>query len=567
MKPITVHCCTKNLTQQEGLPIITTLARRVTDRRDGTGSSVVNIPIVSFGLALGWVSLASGEAGPEATREAIIASVTTFVASLVGVPLSARALAAGRKVALIATSASFAVCWSLKLASLWGGEWCIVAARIAAGLGGAAAWALSPLLAREMCSARYRGAAVSALALAHNAGVLIMYLAADSSLTHRTVLLWCLGLSMVHCIAFTFVPESPSFLAAKGKNKEARISLAWFRNMSAEDPALETELASLPPPEIEQTPFSLAKEMLKDVQRRRAFIICAIAIIGQEACGILAIFQYAERVFVLAREEIIVSQETSFVDQVLNSTEATSYLMDKVTLREDLALDTVTMLPIAHESMSTELVTPARHAVIIGAVQLVTSALSLYLVERVGRRPLLIWCGLLTGISMSIAAWLVGVSTSGTAIAIAVAIAADSAGLQPAPYAVLADMFHYQYRGCASMLITAGASIGNAIEVAVFPAIVAVGGLRAGLILTAIITLSYAIFAFFAIPETRGRTPEEIYNVIYPIKETKDCESGQEDCSVRNRGTGGETKYKYYADSLLEETTNLASFSRSQVIF
>lgn len=69
----------------------------------------VNIPTVSFGLALGWVSLASGEGGPEASRGAVVASVTTFTASLVGVPLSARALAAGRKVALIGTSASFVV--------------------------------------------------------------------------------------------------------------------------------------------------------------------------------------------------------------------------------------------------------------------------------------------------------------------------------------------------------------------------------------------------------------------------------------------------------------------------
>lgn len=59
-------------------------------------------------------------------------------------------------------------------------------------------------------------------------------------------------------------------------------------------------------------------------------------------------------------------------------------------------------------------------------------------------QPLLIWCAVLTGTSLALAAWLVGVSTGGTAIAIAAAIAADSAGLQPAPYAILADMFHYQ---------------------------------------------------------------------------------------------------------------------------
>ncbi|XP_045762979.1 high-affinity hexose transporter HXT6-like [Maniola jurtina] len=506
---------------------------------------LINIPTLSFGLALGWVSLASGEGGPEASRGAVIASVTTFTASLVGVPLSARALVAGRKVALIGTSFSFVICWSLKLASVWGGEWCIVAARIAAGLGSAAAWALSPLLAREMCSEKYRGAAVSALALIHNAGVLIMYLAADFAVSHRAVLWWCLGLALGHCVVFSFVPESPSFLAAKGKIKEARVSLAWFRGMSEDDPELETELAKLPPPEIEQTPFSLAKEMLKDVQRRKAFIIGAIAVIGQEACGVLAILQYAERLFVLAREEGNTAQDTTGAE-VTKTTVAISSLMDNVVTRGD-DLGRVTMMPVDHGSMPVELVTPARHAVIIGAVQLATSALSLYLVEKVGRRPLLIWCAVLTGVFLALAAWLVGISTSGTAVAIAFAIAADSAGLQPAPYAVLADMFHYQYRGCALMLVTAGACVGNAIEVAVFPAVVAAGGLRTGLILAAVITLSYALFAICAVPETRGKSPEEIYNAICPLNETTDCESGNCDCGLKkcsnlNCGTNVKSK-------------------------
>ncbi|XP_047539997.1 solute carrier family 2, facilitated glucose transporter member 8-like [Vanessa atalanta] len=466
---------------------------------------LINVPTMSFGLALGWVSLASGEAGAadaagsgggeEAGRGAVIAAVTTFTASLVGVPLSARALDAGRKAALIATSSCFVVCWSLKLASVWGGAWCVVVARVAAGLGGAAAWALAPLLAREMCSKKYQGAAVSALALAHNFGVLLMYLAADAAIPHRTILWWCLGLSVTHCVIFAFVPESPSFLAAKGKMKEAYVSLAWFRGVSVSDPALETELRSLPPPERDQSSWSLAKEMLSDPQRRRAFIIGAVAVIGQEACGVLAILQYAERVFVLARDE---------------------------TEREGSPRH-----PPPAAAPTDELMSPARHAVVIGAVQLVMSALSLYLVERIGRRPLLVVCAVLTGAALALAAVLTGVTAVGATAAIAVAVAADSAGLQPAPYALLADMFHYQYRSCAQMLVTAGGCAGNALEVALFP-LAAAGGLRGALALAAALTLAYALFAALLVPETRGRTPEQIYAAVGPARPARpsDCEYG-----------------------------------------
>lgn len=124
---------------------------------------------------------------------------------------------------------------------------------------------------------------------------------------------------------------------------------------------------------------------MADLQRRRAFIIGAIAVIGQEACGVLAILQYAERLFVLAREEIKLVPETS-LEQVVNKTVLSNLMdLDKGVTLSDLAVDTVTVMPVA-VAPSAELLTPARHAVIIGAVQLATSALSLYLVERVGRR-------------------------------------------------------------------------------------------------------------------------------------------------------------------------------------
>lgn len=75
------------------------------------------MPTTSLGLAMGWVSLVSGEReegtriGEEAEGARVVAAAaTTFLASLVGVPLSARALTYGRKFALIATSLCFVVC-------------------------------------------------------------------------------------------------------------------------------------------------------------------------------------------------------------------------------------------------------------------------------------------------------------------------------------------------------------------------------------------------------------------------------------------------------------------------
>lgn len=67
-------------------------------------------------------------------------------------------------------------------------------------------------------------------------------------------------------------------------------------------------------------------------------------------------------------------------------------------------------------------------------------------------QPLLVWSAAAAGGALALAAALAGRSARGAAAALALAVAADSAGLQPAPYALLADMFHYQV-GCLYITI------------------------------------------------------------------------------------------------------------------
>ncbi|XP_050667814.1 probable metabolite transport protein CsbC [Leptidea sinapis] len=455
---------------------------------------LINVPAVSFGLALGWVSLVSGEAGGEGhARAAVVASMSTFAATFLGVPLSAKAITYGRKFAVIATSAGFVVCWSLKLV----GGWWMLGGRVAAGLAGASSWVLAPLLAREMCSEQWRGAAVSALPLAHNLGVLVMYIAADAKVQLSTVFWWCLGLSITHCFLFMLVPESPSFLAAKGKYEEARASLAWLRGRSPLELELEVELKALPPPETDElSSFKLAKEMLSDRQRRFAFIVGGVAVVGQEVCGVLAIMQYAERLFLLTRD-----QTEHFA---VNSTETAAYAKTA-----DLWLG-------VHS--------PSQRAIVLGAVQLVASALSLYLVEKVGRRPLIVWGAWGVGAALACSTVLLAEGggeratrlAGGAALAIVVAVAIDAVGLQPAPYALLGDMFHYQYRSCALMLVTATSSLGNVVEVGILPLVASQCGVVWAVGLAAGFTLAYALFATLTVPETRMRSVEEIYDELCP---------------------------------------------------
>ncbi|CAH2057528.1 unnamed protein product, partial [Iphiclides podalirius] len=150
-------------------------------------------------------------------------------------------------------------------------------------------------------------------------------------------------------------------------------------------------------------------------------------------------------------------------------------------------------------------------------------------------QPLIVWSGLATGACLALGAALLpagpgagalgaegaegplgthGLTAAG--VALAAAVAADSAGLQPAPYALLADMFHYEYRSCAMMLVGAVACLANLLEVCVYPLAAALGGPRAALALAAAATLAYAACAARVLPETRGLSPDQIYDRLGP---------------------------------------------------
>ncbi|KAJ2940965.1 hypothetical protein O0L34_g10227 [Tuta absoluta] len=470
----------------------------------------VNIPTVSFGLSLAWVSLATGTKAEEPQDAVVGGAGATHAASIIGVLLSAAALKTGRKPPLIASSAAFALCWGLKI---HGGYWSIVVARLAAGLAGAAAWTAAPLMGREVSSGPVRGAAAAAPVLAHNFGFLLMYAASDAGLPHKVILWCCLSVSLFHCIAFLLVPESPPFLAASGKLKEARASLAWLRGIPADNPQLSSEIENLPPIEdTTENSFTLIKEVWTNRQRRRALLLSVIAVAGQECCGLLALMQFAEQVFAEA------------------------------------------------SGTASSGASPARNALILGAVQLIASGLALYLVERVGRRPLIVWTAvicagcLVTGTTL---AW-VGGSATWLAVALAGAVAADSLGMQPAPYALLADMFHYRYRGCALLVATGASAAGNALEVALFGA-AATAGMHAALGLAAALTIAYALFAIFAIPETRNKEPEEIYESFGCKKDKKNKDLEAPDVKKddeKSRKQSNDNEAKEIFDALYAKDSN-----------
>ncbi|CAD0249709.1 unnamed protein product [Spodoptera exigua] len=128
----------------------------------------------------------------------------------------------------------------------------------------------------------------------------------------------------------------------------------------------------------------------------------------------------------------------------------------------------------------------------------------------------MVWCGVATGACLCGGAAAVWGGAGGAVAggALAGAVFADSAGLQPAPYAMLADAFEYEFRGCAVALVSVAAWAANAVEVVLFPLVARGAGLAAALALAAALTLALAALAALALPETRARSPQQIYAAV-----------------------------------------------------
>lgn len=114
-----------------------------------------------------------------------------------------------------------------------------------------------------------------------------------------------------------------------------------------------------------------------------------------------------------------------------------------------------------------------------------------------------------------------------------------------------------QYRGCAVMVATAAACAGNAVEVFVFPLVAGAGGVRAALALSAALTLLYVVFIAAVVPETRGKSPDEIYEELGPplapfVKEARDISPPPVREAERDRSSSTITTTKI--DSINEMT-------------
>ena len=153
-------------------------------------------------------------------------------------------------------------------------------------------------------------------------------------------------------------------------------------------------------------------------------------------------------------------------------------------------------------------------AVVLGAVNFLCTFIAIHYIDRAGRRKLLLYGSMLLCLDASALAACFYSSAPGymTLVFVLGFIGIYAATLGPVTWVLLSEIFPNRVRGYAMGLATLSLWIADFFTTASFPLLKKEFGLPVTFLIHALICLIYFLFVKLRVPETKGRTLEEIEN-------------------------------------------------------
>ncbi|UOQ68781.1 sugar porter family MFS transporter [Hymenobacter volaticus] len=335
-----------------------------------------------------------------------------------------------------------------------------VVARVAGGLAIGVASLLVPLYIAEIAPARIRGQLVTLNQLAIVTGILLAYVAsyflADLGMASWRWMFASAALpSVLFMLTLLLVPESPRWLLGRGREVEALNTLTRLNGpVAAATEAAEIQAA-------------LAAERgeeanLYQPRLRRPLRIAVVLAVLQQITGINTILYYGSIIF------------TEHSGQSASSAIGANAL--------------------------------------IGGINFAGTIVALFVIDRVGRKPLLLFAS--GGMALTLGAlvvalqlhapgpWLLGL--------IMLYVACFAVGLGPGVWVVITEIFPNAVRGRAASLATVALWVACTLISFTFLSLVKAAGLTGAFGLYAVLSAFTFGFVWRAVPETKGRSLEEI---------------------------------------------------------
>ncbi|KAJ0171199.1 hypothetical protein K1T71_013398 [Dendrolimus kikuchii] len=205
-------------------------------------TATIGLNIIGHGCAIGYpavllpqIAMPDSEIklGPEETTwVASILGITQLFGSIISPPIMSRY---GRKIAHYAVLLPVIVGWLSNVLAT--GFEALLIGRILKGVSIGMLAPLRSVLIGEYTSPKNRGAFLTTVSLTQSFGIFFVHLI-GSFLSWQQTALVCVFFSFLSLIMTMYSPESPSWLAAKGRYDECRVVFKWLRG-NDEDEELE----------------------------------------------------------------------------------------------------------------------------------------------------------------------------------------------------------------------------------------------------------------------------------------------------------------------------------------
>jgi sugar porter (SP) family MFS transporter len=445
---------------------------------------LISVVAAMGGLLFGWDWVVIGGAKPffqryfQLTTEAQIgwANSCALIGCLLGA-LLAGALSDrfGRKRLLIVAALLFA---TTSIGNAVAGSFTIfIAWRILGGVAIGLASNLSPMYIAEIAPAQIRGKLVAINQLTVVIGILLaQYInwflvrnlppdATDdfirTSWFGQQGWRWMFGLTAAPSFLFFFgmlvVPESPRWLAKKGKLERAHAILTRLGGENYANAAVADIQSTLASEESQRVRLA---ELLEP-KMRKVIVLGVVIAVFQQWCGINVIFNYAEEIFRAAGYDIS-------------------------TVLKNIAWT--------------------------GSVNLIFTLVALGIVDRGGRRPLMLFGSAGLAVIYGIMGFCYSGGVKGPPMLLLVlgAIGCYAMSLAPVAWVVISEIFPNRIRGAAMAVAVSSLWIACFILTYTFPILNAKLGPAGTFWLYAGICAAGFVFIKLKLPETKGKTLEEI---------------------------------------------------------
>lgn len=426
------------------------------------------------GTLLGWTSpaqnrLTGGEYGFPVSEAAFswIGSAMTLGAAFICIPIGFLMNLIGRKLTMLFLVLPFTLGWALLI---WAQNVeMMYAARFILGISGGAFCVTAPMYTGEIAHKDIRGTLGSFFQLMITAGILFIY-AIGAGLDVYAMSLVCGVVPLIFGSIFVFMPESPTYLVSKNNNESAIKSIQWLRGKDYNyNPELEELKAT--EEQIKQQSVSMGAALLRPVTLK-ALAISLGLMFFQQLCGINAVIFYSTDIFKDAETGI-------------------------------------------DENLST---------IVVGVMQVIATFVSVMVVDKLGRRLLLLASAIVMAFStVAMGAYFYMKDNDNQSVtnlgwlpvsALCVFIIMFSIGFGPVPWLMMGELFASDVKGVAGSIAGTSNWVLAFIVTKTFVNMKEALGSGQTFWLFAGITVVGAIFVFLLVPETKGKSLNEIQKIL-----------------------------------------------------